>query len=454
MLAIGYIPVSAQEQEENIVILYTNDVHCAVNEDKENQVLGYAKTAGLKKQLEAEGNNVILADIGDAIQGDVIGTLSEGQYIIDIMERVGYDLAIPGNHEFDYGMKQFLSLAANASFPYISCNFTDLSTGTPVFDPYEIIEIGDTSIAFLGICTPKTITSSTPKYFQNENGEFIYSFQQGENGTALYNCVQKAADDARDKGTDYVIALSHLGIDASCTPWTSSQVIENTSGIDAFLDGHSHSVIESETVKNKEGKDVLLTSTGTKLASIGQLVLDEDGTISSSLISDDIETDPETEQYIQELNDEFEETLNEVVAKTEVSLVVNDPVTADQEEPVRLVRTSETNLGDLCADAYRAVTGADIGLCNGGESVLISLPEILPTVILSVFSLLEIKSVWWKQPDNRFWMPWKWEPWHFLLNQEDSSRYPVSLLKYILIWTLLYNLTLTECFSPWTVNAA
>lgn len=366
MLAIGYIPVSAQEQEENIVILYTNDVHCAVNEDKENQVLGYAKTAGLKKQLEAEGNNVILADIGDAIQGDVIGTLSEGQYIIDIMERVGYDLAIPGNHEFDYGMKQFLSLAANASFPYISCNFTDLSTGTPVFDPYEIIEIGDTSIAFLGICTPKTITSSTPKYFQNENGEFIYSFQQGENGTALYNCVQKAADDARDKGTDYVIALSHLGIDASCTPWTSSQVIENTSGIDAFLDGHSHSVIESETVKNKEGKDVLLTSTGTKLVSIGQLVLDEDGTISSSLISDDIETDPETEQYIQELNDEFEETLNEVVAKTEVSLVVNDPVTADQEKPVRLVRTSETNLGDLCADAYRAVTGADIGLCNGG----------------------------------------------------------------------------------------
>lgn len=366
MTAACNTAVSAGEQEGGIVVLYTNDIHCAVNEDEENQVLGYARIAGLKKQLEAEGNDVILADMGDAIQGDVIGTLSEGEYIIDIMDQVGYDLAVPGNHEFDYGMEQFLSLAEKASFSYLSCNFKDLTSGEPVFEPYEMMEAGGKTIAFIGICTPKTITSSTPKYFQNEDGEFIYGFEQDEDGTALYECVQEAADSARDEGADYVIALSHLGIDASCTPWTSSEVIENTSGIDVFLDGHSHSVIEGETVKNKDGENVLLTSTGTKLSSVGELTIAEDGTFSSALISGGMEADPETEAYINDINTEFEGILNEVVAETDVALVVNDPATADQEEPVRLVRTSETNLGDLCADAYRAVTGADIGFCNGG----------------------------------------------------------------------------------------
>ena len=366
MAAACSTSVSAAEQEGGIVILYTNDIHCAVNEDEENQVLGYARIAGLKKQLEAEGNDVILADMGDAIQGDVIGTLSEGEYIIDIMDQVGYDLAVPGNHEFDYGMEQFLSLAEEASFSYLSCNFKDLASGEPVFEPYEMMEAGGKTIAFIGICTPKTITSSTPKYFQNEDGEFIYGFEQDEDGTALYECVQEAADSARDEGADYVIALSHLGIDASCTPWTSSEVIENTSGIDVFLDGHSHSVIEGETVKNKDGENVLLTSTGTKLSSVGELTIAEDGTFSSALISGGMEADPETEAYINDINTEFEGILNEVVAETDVALVVNDPATADQEEPVRLVRTCETNLGDLCADAYRAVTGADIGFCNGG----------------------------------------------------------------------------------------
>ena len=366
MTAACSTAVSAAEQEGGIVVLYTNDIHCAVNEDEENQVLGYARIAGLKKQLEAEGNDVILADMGDAIQGDVIGTLSEGEYIIDIMDQVGYDLAVPGNHEFDYGMDQFLSLAEEASFSYLSCNFKDLTSGEPVFEPYEMMEADGKTIAFIGICTPKTITSSTPKYFQNEDGEFIYGFEQDEDGTALYECVQEAADSARNEGADYVIALSHLGIDASCTPWTSSEVIENTSGIDVFLDGHSHSVIEGETVKNKDGENVLLTSTGTKLSSVGELTIAEDGTFSSALISGGMEADPETEAYINDINTEFEGILNEVVAETDVALVVNDPATADQEEPVRLVRTSETNLGDLCADAYRAVTGADIGFCNGG----------------------------------------------------------------------------------------
>lgn len=366
VFSIGVVPVSAEEQSGNIVVLYTNDVHCAVAEDEENQVLGYAKVSGLKKQLEEDGNEVILVDAGDSIQGDVIGTLSDGAYIIDIMNQIGYDLAVPGNHEFDYGMEQFLSLTDKAEFPYVSCNFQDLSSDASVFESYEIMEIGGKKVAFLGICTPKTITSSTPKYFQDETGGYSYGFGQDQDGTALYECVQESADAARAEGADYVIAVAHLGIDESCSPWTSSEVIENTSGIDVFLDGHSHSTIESENVKNKDGENVLLSSTGTKLTSIGELTISPDGTMETQLVTDGMDADTETETYVAEISKEFEEVLNEVVAKTDVPLVINDPETMNQEEPVRLVRVSETNLGDLCADAYRAAVGADIGFANGG----------------------------------------------------------------------------------------
>lgn len=366
MIAGTCVPAMAQEEEGNLVVLYTNDVHCAVVADEESQVLGYSKVAGLKKELEAAGDTVALVDAGDAIQGEAIGTLSSGEYIVDIMNQVGYDLAVPGNHEFDYGMENFLELTEKAEYPYISCNFVDLTADAPVFDAYEILDMDGTKVAFVGICTPKTITSSTPKYFQNDQGEYIYGFRQDGDGTAFYDSVQEAVDAARGEGADYVIAVAHLGIEASCSPWTSSEMIENTTGIDAVLDGHSHSTIEGEKVKNKDGEEVLLTSTGTKLAAIGKLTISEDGVFTSELVSGEVASDPETEEYISGITTEFDEMLGEVVAKTDVPLVINEPSTLDQEEKIRLIRCAETNLGDLCADAYRAVAGADVALVNGG----------------------------------------------------------------------------------------
>lgn len=352
--------------EGDIVVLYTNDVHCAVAEDEESQVLGYAKVAALKKELEEAGSEVVLVDAGDAIQGEAIGTLSSGEYIVEIMEKVGYDIAVPGNHEFDYGMEQFLKLAEEADYNYISANFTDLTVNEPVFDAYEIEEIDGVKVAFVGICTPKTITSSTPVYFQNDAGEYIYGFRQDETGTALYDCVQSAVDAARAEGAQYVVAIAHLGIEAECSPWMSTELIGNTTGIDVVLDGHSHSTIEGEQVKNKDGKNVLLTSTGTKLSAIGKLTIAEDGAISSELVYDYEGSDAEVEAFIADIQAEFEETLNTVVAKTDVALVINEPSTLDKEEKVRIVRNAETNLGDLCADAYRYVSGADVALVNGG----------------------------------------------------------------------------------------
>ena len=336
--------------DNDIVILYTNDVHCAVDDN-----LGYTGLATVKNALEAQGKHVVLVDNGDAVQGDTIGTLSNGEYIIDIMNEVGYDVATPGNHEFDYGMDQFFALTEQANFPYVSANFVD-SDGNTVLDPYVIKDVAGVKIAFVGISTPKTITTSTPKYFQDDNGNYIYSFQQDETGEKLYAAVQSAVDAARAEGAQFVIALAHLGIEEDCSPWTSSEVIVNTTGIDAVLDGHSHSMIQGEKVKNKDGAEVLLSSTETKLAYIGCLTIKDDGSMSTTLISDN-----GMKEFIGGIQEEFEELVNTVVASTDVDLIIKDPASGE-----RIVRVSETNLGDLCADAYRAMSGADVAIVNGG----------------------------------------------------------------------------------------
>ena len=336
--------------DNDIVILYTNDVHCAVDDN-----LGYTGLATVKNALEAQGKHVVLVDNGDAVQGDTIGTLSNGEYIIDIMNEVGYDVATPGNHEFDYGMDQFLALTEQANFPYVSANFVD-NDGNTVLDPYVIKDVAGVKIAFVGISTPKTITTSTPKYFQDDNGNYIYAFQQDETGEKLYAAVQSAVDAARAEGAQFVIALAHLGIEEDCSPWTSSEVIVNTTGIDAVLDGHSHSMIQGEKVKNKDGAEVLLSSTETKLAYIGCLTIKDDGSMSTTLISDN-----GMKEFIGGIQEEFEELVNTVVASTDVDLIIKDPASGE-----RIVRVSETNLGDLCADAYRAMSGADVAIVNGG----------------------------------------------------------------------------------------
>ena len=340
------------------VILFTTDVHCGVSDG-----VGYAGVAGVRAALEEAGKYVLLVDVGDAIQGAPLGSLSEGEYVTRVMNELGYDAAVPGNHEFDYGMERFLELAENASFPYVAANFMSLETGESVFPAYVMLEAGGYQFAILGICTPKTITSSTPVYFQNDAGEFIYGFCQDDSGEALYACVQAAADEARAQGADYVVAAAHLGIDISCSPWTSSELIENTTGIDAVLDGHAHQVIEGEWVKNKDGEDVLLTSTGTKLERLGALCVGGDGALSAVSIAavDEGMIDADMVEFIAGIEGELAEVTETVVATSEVDLVIEDPETGE-----RIVRTAETNLGDLCADAYRAVTGADVAMVNGG----------------------------------------------------------------------------------------
>lgn len=348
-----------QSPEGAIVILHTNDIHCAVDDN-----IGYAGLAAYKKQLEARygADYVTLVDAGDAVQGGNIGTVSQGSYLVDIMNQVGYDLAVPGNHEFDYGMETFLALVEEAQYPYLSCNFVSLTTGEPVLEPYVMYTYGDTRVAYVGISTPETFTKSTPAYFQDGEGNYIYGFCEGEEGQALYDQVQDTVDAAREAGADYVVAVGHLGMNGITEAWSSPAVIAHTTGIDLFIDGHSHESYQT-TATNRDGEEVPLAQTGTKLAGIGQVVIDPAAdTITCTLVSaDEVGVPDEAIQaYIAGIQAEYQAELDRVVATSEVTLVALD------EADNWLVRVQETNLGDLCADAFRVVLDADVGLMNGG----------------------------------------------------------------------------------------
>ncbi len=358
---------AAVERSADIVILFTSDVHCGID-----QGFGYAGLSEIYDHLVAQGNKVILVDDGDNIQGEPIGTMTKGEALVDLMNKVGYSVAIPGNHEFDYGMEQFLSLAKQAKFSYVSCNFNH--EGELVFDPYVIRELDGMKVAFVGVTTPKTLTSSTPRYFQDENGEFVYGFFQDETGEGVYNAVQSAVDDARAEGADYVVVLGHMGNEEECHPWTYSDVISNVSGIDVFLDGHSHDT-DQVVMKDKDGKEVIRAACGTKLSCIGWCRIDTEGKITTGLYTwNNNESAPallgianKTSALVDKATSALEKKLKEVVASSEVLLTISDPEEVDANgKPIRMVRRAETNLGDLCADAYRIQSGADIAFVNGG----------------------------------------------------------------------------------------
>lgn len=358
---------TVETPERPFAILHTNDVHCGVDEtfDKEGDAtsIGYAGVSTIKKETEMTygAGNVALVDAGDAVQGKPIGTLSKGSYLVDIMNQMGYDAAAPGNHEFDYGMDRLRFLVNRSNAAYASCNFDNLATGKTEFAPYVMETYGPTKVAYVGITTPETLTASNPAHFKDTAGNLVYGFCQDETGQALYDRVQQTVDDARAAGADYVVALAHLGETGVAAPWRSSAVIARTSGIDAVIDGHSHERYEKR-IANKYGEEVVLAQTGTQLQTCGKIVIDPvNDTISAELVKPPVKQDEDTAAFIQNIEDELGKTLDAVVARSEVKLRAYE-----DDGFTWAVRTRETNLGDLVADAFRAELGADIGLANGG----------------------------------------------------------------------------------------
>lgn len=390
MLLSAIVPASAAAEtlSEDIVILYTNDVHTYIDGP-----LSYDVIAAVKKELEKQYKYVLLADAGDHIQGTAYGSMDKGENIIKMMNAAGYDIATLGNHEFDYSMEGCLNTIERAEFPYVSANFYHEENGVHgenVLDSFVMFDCGDEKLAVIGITTPETFTKSTSTYFQDENGNFIYGISAGEDGAELQQDVQKAIDEAKEAGATQIIALGHLGIDLSSQPWTSTETIAGVCGLDAFIDGHSHSIVEGETVKDKDGHDVLLTQTGEYFNRIGIMVIDSE---TDEIATDFIECEEilasdgktvegyklDSELYngtevisdaaVKEIKDswlnQIDEKLGQKIGSTALTFDNYDA------EGNRLVRSQETNSGDFAADALYYLfdnmgLDVDVAIMNGG----------------------------------------------------------------------------------------
>lgn len=340
---------------KNIIILHTNDIHCGIEDN-----IGMAALAEYKKFL-SKNNHVLLVDSGDDVQGAPLGKLSEGQSIINIMNAVGYDFAVPGNHEFDYGMDRFFQLSQQLECGYYSANFLEASTHKNVFTPYKIFDVDGIKLAFIGVTTPETLTSSTPVYFQDDNGKFKYTFCEGHAGKILYKQIQKNIDAAKQQGAEYVFLVGHLGLNGTSPHYNSAAIIRNTSGLSAVFDGHSHEQIAGLTLKDKKGNDVIVGQTGTKLQAIGKLTLKSDGSMNYELIRSVPVKNENINRLIAKEKAVYEPLLQAPVGKALVSLYVNDPITGK-----RWVRSKECSMGNFVADAYRKVLNTDAAIVNGG----------------------------------------------------------------------------------------
>ena len=350
----------------DVTILYTNDVHTYI--DNKSPKPTYAAIAALKKSIEDTGRDVLLVDAGDHIQGTAYGSMDDGATIIELMNEAGYDLATPGNHEFDYGMARAKAVIQEADFPYVSCNWVDLRTGFNVLPSVKFFFVGGRKIAFVGVTTPETFTKSTPAYFMNDaQTKYIYDILGGEDGQKLYDAVQKAIDKAEFWGADTIIGLGHLGVDPSSSPWTSEEVIAHTHGFTAFIDGHSHTVMANKQVTDASGKAVTLTQTGSYFKNIGKMTVGADGTITTELINTYEGLDAAVAATASNWISAVDDMLGEEIAVGDTKFYVNDPATGK-----RRIRSGETNLGDFVADGIYTYFNeieelhCDVAIMNGG----------------------------------------------------------------------------------------
>lgn len=347
---VCFLPFCTYAQKitsNDIVIIFDNDVH--------GHMEGYPKMAGMRKDVSRITPNVCLVSLGDFSQGGPFCSVSHGQYAVDVMNRIGYDYTTLGNHEFDYGLDQLNQLVQSLRAKVLVSNYIDAKTKQPVYQSNAIRQIGKYKIGFIGCTTPVTKTSDSPQSFIDKDGNDLYSFCRDN----FFEVIQRNVDEVRSMGADYIILLAHLG-DVGINLVTSEETIRNTHGIDFVLDGHAHHIIESRIIKNSEGKDVLLSSTGAHFLNIGRLIISEDGKARSELIPIEKYTneDPEIAHLISSFNTTFDRL--PTIATSEYDLAGFDRIHDTYD------RNCQTNLGSLCADAFRIMSNADIGWVNAG----------------------------------------------------------------------------------------
>ena len=358
-------------EEVAAVILHTNDVHVGLEEN-----IGYDGLALYKKEVEALYDHVLLVDAGDAIQGAAIGVMSKGEEIIKIMNRLGYDLAVPGNHEFDFGFDVLDDCSEKLDCGYTCANFCTID-GEPVFKPWRILKAGNLKIGFVGTVTPDTFTRSAIKDIVNEVGQPMYDFLADETGERLAGALQKSINEVRDHGADYVILVAHLGkYTANTSIFSSSAIVGMLNGVDMVVDGHSHEVYNT-SIPDKDGNPVPIAQTGTKMQNIGQLTIYKDGHLEENLIDLVPESsglpeesvtrknmeryvDPDMKAFINEIIASYDGIMSRKIGDLSVDLIKRDENGND------LSRTGENGLCELAADAFRSAGKTQAALIGAG----------------------------------------------------------------------------------------
>ena len=360
------------ELSDDIVIIHLNDVHCGFND-----TIGYDGFVLYRKELEKKYKKVIAVDVGDHAQGGVLGAISEGEAVLDILNEIKFDVITLGNHEFDYGIEQLNKLNEKMSTKYISLNACYRKNRTQLFEPSTMVEAGGKKIGFIGIVTPLTFSKTYLSTLRESDGTAIYNFLS--NKAELYKTIQEEIDKLRDKGADYVILLTHVGMNVE--EYTSNDILSNLNGVDAVLDGHTHKVYNT-TSKDKENKDIHIAQTGTKLANIGQLIIKEDGTILSENIAEVPEpdgitdgkqvyrskanrwVDKEMNEFINDIYKRYENELSTPIGSSDYDFIIRPEESSDSH--TIYCRYMECSLGNLIADSFREVVNSDISFVNGG----------------------------------------------------------------------------------------
>jgi len=346
------------EEKDDIIIIYTSDVHCAIDDN-----IGYAGLVAYKKQAQEKSKYVTMVDVGDFSQGTALATASEGKAPIECLNVVNYDLQTIGNHEFDYGIGNISNMILESGGTFINSNvvYTGKNEDNILnsLDKYKIVEYGDTKVAYIALLTPYTLMAASPADLK-EDGEVVVDFFGGRSDKDLFAHAQEVVDECKAEGADYVVVLAHMGSGESDEPYTSSSLASKTKGIDVIIDAHSHLQFSCKSLLNAEQKEVLVTSCGKNLESIGQVTISNDGVISATNIVEYDQKDEETLTKINEIKEKYTAQLKETLFVNETPLTIYD------EAGIRTIRNKEMPIGDFVADAYRYATGGDIGISNGG----------------------------------------------------------------------------------------
>lgn len=251
------------EKATTLTILHTNDTHSQV-EPKADGKGGYARRMGLIQAERQADPNLLLLDAGDFTQGTPYFNFFHGRVEVEALNRMRYDAATLGNHEFDYGVDTLAAILREAQFPIVCANYE--VAGTPLeglVQPYIILRRAGLKIGIFGL-------GVQPKGLIADKNFAPLTYREP------YPIAQQLATMLRhQRDCDLVICLSHLGTyPVAPDDYSDVELAANTRDIDVIIGGHTHQVYDDLRIRNLDGLDIPVAQMGKSGICLGKIVLD------------------------------------------------------------------------------------------------------------------------------------------------------------------------------------